>query len=227
MPANSKQPGPLQIVDAILNYPHLSHSPPSDDPALEEAKYQSSFHKFLRFAGARNLRHEMQECLVSLNPNTVRDQLATVFGGVTRVALEPTVSGGFGQAYLKFGIQARRAARVTEELPVPLVFACLKAFASGETGPELRVFERDTRAGDGSQADRPFEKQSASPSVSKHVPASTESASPEVREAPSGLPRRRRTKAKSSHITMNIGQVSGQVIGKQIIKGGQTNIFGG
>jgi hypothetical protein len=87
-------------------------------------------HKCLRFLTPRNLRHEMQECLVSLDPLTLRDQLATVFGGVQHVSLEPTVSGGFRQAYLDFGIQARRAARVTEELSVPLAFASLRAFAT-------------------------------------------------------------------------------------------------
>jgi len=43
MEGNSKQLGPLQIVEAILGYPHLSHQPPSPDPALEETKYQASF----------------------------------------------------------------------------------------------------------------------------------------------------------------------------------------
>ncbi|MEK7686593.1 MAG: hypothetical protein AAB466_14345 [Verrucomicrobiota bacterium] len=43
MAANSKQLKPLQIVEAIPSCPHLSHQPPSDNPAREEAEYQASF----------------------------------------------------------------------------------------------------------------------------------------------------------------------------------------
>ena len=43
MPKRPKQLGPLQIVEAILDYPRISHAPPTDDPAREEAAYQASF----------------------------------------------------------------------------------------------------------------------------------------------------------------------------------------
>jgi LmbE family N-acetylglucosaminyl deacetylase len=45
-------------------------------------------------------------------------------------------------------------------------------------------------------------------------------------DSASAKPRPRKPAAKSGGVTMNIGSVRGQVIGKQIIKGDQTNIFG-
>jgi len=131
-------------------------------------------HKFLRCGGPRSLRHEMQECLVSLNPNTLRNQLATVFGGVTLVMLEPTVSSGFREAYLKFGIQARRAASVTEELSVPLAFSSLKAFATFDAGSELRPIETATATGSSAGPSRDWQQpnRSACPRGRRPKPAS-------------------------------------------------------
>jgi hypothetical protein len=186
-------------------------------------------HKFLRFAGPRNLRHEMQECLVSLNPNAVRDQLATVFGGVTRVMLEPTVSGSFRQAYLKFGIKARSAARLNEELPIPLTFACVKAFATPEAGSEFRSFESDTQAGHprGESHDRLHsETKTARQNVSSHPSDGAERLQPEVPRDKRNPPRRRKTKTKSGSVTMNVSNVTGPVIGSQVVKGSQKNYFG-
>jgi len=43
MAKTSKAFSLAQIGEAILNSPHVSHAPPSDDPAREEAGYQATF----------------------------------------------------------------------------------------------------------------------------------------------------------------------------------------
>ena len=187
-------------------------------------------HKFLRYKNPWNFRHEMQECLVSLNPQKIRDQLASVFGGVQHVTVEPTVSNGFWQAYRAFGVEARRASCVAEPLPVPLCFTVFKAYShtevqsdlppSSETGRARAATRQVSRSAPAPKTLQPKASQKLNQAKARVPVGSARKASPEARGQ----------RSSSAGPKIPIGTAvnkanQSQVIGRVTVKGDMNTTF--
>jgi len=86
-------------------------------------------HKLLRFKSKTQLHHEMEECLVALDPYRLQEKLGRAVGDLRLTRIEPTVTGGFHSLYLSCGVDARNA-ETGRALPIPLAFSFISAFKS-------------------------------------------------------------------------------------------------